>query len=203
MKALLVAALAVLLLSGCADSTTSAPKPEEITPEPAVEVAKEAAKTAAELLAAAQTELDGGYPQSAKMELESLLLDYPNAPEAATAKKMIAAINKDAVKEDAKLAKEAAEEEKKARDLEKAIRANYGTETDNSDGLMTASIFADLTEGMTVKEVSKAVGSSGELMSEGYGITIYSYKGTGKTGANALLTFTDGKLTSKAQAGLQ
>lgn len=210
MKAFLVAALAVLLLSGCASTTeTTDVKTTEFkntTPEYTEftqEIPEVKPKTSAELLAEAQTELDDGYSQSAKKILDALIIDYPEASEVAAAKKMIAAIDKNSEKENVELAKEAAKAEKEARDLEKAIRANYGNETDINSGKMTAAIFADLSEGMTIDEVAKLVGGPGELSSEGYGTAIYSYEGVGSIGANALITFTDGKLVSKAQAGLE
>jgi len=40
-------------------------------------------------------------------------------------------------------------------------------------------------------------------MSEAAGIVVYSYNGKGDLGANAVLTFMNGKLTAKAQAGLK
>ncbi|MDQ0168792.1 hypothetical protein [Paenibacillus tundrae] len=195
MKKLVAAIFAVLLLSGCAESTTVTQQATEPTPAP-VEVAQEKPKTAADIFADAQAELDGGYPQLAKKKLDALIVDFPDSAEVAEAKKIIASIDKEA-------AKDYVDQEKQARDLEKAIRANYGTETDINAGKMTAAIFADLTEGMTINEVTKLVGGSGELMSEGYGTAIYSYEGVGSIGANALITYQDGKLVSKAQAGLQ
>jgi len=206
MKALLAAALAVLLLSGCASTTdTTAATTTEVkntTPE-STEPVQETPKTAAELLAEAQTELDGGYTHLAKKKLNALITTYPDAPEVAKTDEMFAAIDKLEAKADFEAEKEAAKAEKEARDLEKAIRANYGTETDINSGLMTAAIFADLTEGMTIAEVEKLVGGPGELTTEGYGTAIYSYEGVGQVGANALITYQDGKLVSKAQAGLE
>lgn len=202
MKALLAAALAVLLLSGCASTTdTTAATTTEVkntTPESTElvqEIPEVTAKTAAELLAEAQSELDGGYAQLAKKKLNALIADYPDAPEVAEANKMIAAIDKQAEKEDAEQA-----------EIAKEITSTFGESTEidvDFDAKMTADAFAQLSEGMSMYDVVKIVGGPGTLSSSGQGTAIYSYEGVGQVGANALITYQDGKLVSKAQAGLE
>lgn len=202
MKAFLAAALAVLLLSGCASTveTTDVTKTEfkNTTPEYTEftqEIPEVKPKTPAELLAEAKTEIDDGYSQSAKKILDALIIDYPEASEVAAAKKMIVAIDKQAAKEDAEQA-----------DIEKKIAESLTSSSEvdvDFNAKMTADAFALLSEGMTMYDVVKIVGGPGTLSSSGEGTTIYSYDGVGKVGANALITYQDGKLVSKAQAGLE
>ncbi|AIQ13620.1 hypothetical protein PDUR_18100 [Paenibacillus durus] len=82
--------------------------------------------------------------------------------------------------------------------------------TDTSDWIpvddnakMTMADFLSIKEGMRLYDVVKIVGGTGELLSEGYGTQVYSYEGIGDLGANAIITYTDGKVVSKAQYGLQ
>lgn len=70
--------------------------------------------------------------------------------------------------------------------------------------------FEQIQTGMSYQEVFDLVGSRGELLSEAdlglgdeYYTAIYSWDGEGALGANAIVTFQGGYVTSKAQAGLE
>ncbi|WP_019535693.1 hypothetical protein [Paenibacillus ginsengihumi] len=69
--------------------------------------------------------------------------------------------------------------------------------------LITFDQYKKLEIGMTYEEVTEIIGGHGTAMSEAAGIVVYSYNGKGDLGANAVLTFMNGKLTAKAQAGLK
>ena len=60
---------------------------------------------------------------------------------------------------------------------------------------------------MTYEEVIKIVGSYGtesaRTETQGYQIVIISWNGNGQIGANATVTFENGRVSSKAQVGLQ
>jgi Beta-lactamase inhibitor (BLIP) len=68
--------------------------------------------------------------------------------------------------------------------------------------------FEQVKDGMTYEEVVKIVGSEGEMLSETgekgtqFHTVIYSWEGDSGWGANANMTFQDGKLMAKAQAGV-
>ncbi|MCS7463100.1 DUF3862 domain-containing protein [Paenibacillus doosanensis] len=74
---------------------------------------------------------------------------------------------------------------------------------------ITKDKFEAVENGMTYEKVVQVVGGPGELMSEAgkkgdaMHTVVYSYKGEGSAGANAIFTFQGGKLAAKAQAGLQ
>lgn len=78
-----------------------------------------------------------------------------------------------------------------------------------SDSLITLNEYNMLDSGMSKTDVYAVVGSFGEKVSEtgtisdDYHIEIYSYEGYGETGANAQLMFTNGKLDTMAQFGLE
>ncbi len=69
--------------------------------------------------------------------------------------------------------------------------------------------FEKLNTGMTYREVVEMVGGYGELLSEvgsvgdEYHTAVYMWKGEGSIGANANVTFQNGKVIMKAQAGLK
>jgi len=77
------------------------------------------------------------------------------------------------------------------------------------NGLITKAKFEKIENGMSYEEVTKIIGSPGELLSEigkkgeKTHTLVYMYKGEGTVGANANFTFQGGKLVAKAQAGLQ
>lgn len=66
--------------------------------------------------------------------------------------------------------------------------------------------FMRIRSGMSYRQVVDIVGSEGELsaQSEGGGFVfeMYSWKGSGGGGANAIISFQNGSVASKAQAGL-
>lgn len=80
---------------------------------------------------------------------------------------------------------------------------------DDLAGIMTKAKFDQIQNGMTYEAVSKIIGGPGELTSETgtkgdqFYTAIYSYKGNGDIGANAILMFQDDKLMNKTQMGLQ
>lgn len=70
--------------------------------------------------------------------------------------------------------------------------------------------FDSISTGMTYDEVVEVIGSEGEVLSEvdldigeQYKTIMYMWKGEGSLGANANITFQDGKVTAKAQIGLK
>ncbi|WP_231506359.1 DUF3862 domain-containing protein [Paenibacillus sp. UNC451MF] len=83
------------------------------------------------------------------------------------------------------------------------------SEKQEGNSLITKAKFEKIENGMSYEEVVKIIGGSGELLSEigkkgeKTHTTVYVYKGEGTVGANATLTFQDGKLMAKAQAGLK
>lgn len=88
--------------------------------------------------------------------------------------------------------------------------ANTGTtQIDNStedDGgaygnYVTYEMFSQMSDGMTLYEIRNLTGQQGELMSSAGGIETWTFKGRGIS--NATVTFIDGKLSSKAQIGLE
>ena len=78
--------------------------------------------------------------------------------------------------------------------------------TENSK-YITLEEYNKIESGMTYDEVKEIIGSDGELLSTSsmndYTISIYVWYGEGMIGANANVTFTNGKVTGKAQAGLK
>lgn len=74
--------------------------------------------------------------------------------------------------------------------------------------LITLEEYNQIETGMSYDEV-KAIIGGGEVSSEtgkegdDIHIVIYSWKGKGSTGANALITFSNGEVKTKAQAGLE
>ena len=72
----------------------------------------------------------------------------------------------------------------------------------NSGAKITMKEYEQIQPGMTYAEVVDIIGGEGELGSSGFNVEIYTWEGKGVAGANALITFQDGKVVSKAQAGL-
>lgn len=72
---------------------------------------------------------------------------------------------------------------------------------------ITKEEFLAIKPGMTYEEVANIVGSPGEIMAEsgadGYKIHIIAWYGDSTSGANANVTFINGKVDSKAQVGLK
>lgn len=67
--------------------------------------------------------------------------------------------------------------------------------------------FEALATGITYEEAVEIIGGEGELTSQvdvaGYDTKLYTWEGEGSFGSNANATFQNGKLTSKAQFGLE
>lgn len=76
-----------------------------------------------------------------------------------------------------------------------------------SDGTITLDEYNKCETGMTYQEIVQIIGSEGEPMVEsefsGISSSAYVWYGNEITGANATMYFTDNKLTSKAQIGLE
>lgn len=76
------------------------------------------------------------------------------------------------------------------------------------DSTITGEEFEQISNGMTYEEVVEIIGSEGTVQSETgeegsqFHTIIYSWDGADGWGANAMLTFQDGLLQSKAQAGV-
>jgi hypothetical protein len=80
----------------------------------------------------------------------------------------------------------------------------------NNNPEITLSEFNDIKTGMSYSKVVKIIGSKGSLVSEvnmsedNKLITkIYTWQGSGSTGANANITFQGDKVVAKAQIGLE
>lgn len=80
---------------------------------------------------------------------------------------------------------------------------NNGSAGKGDGVLITFAQYEKLEVGMTVEEVIAILGGEGEALSEAENMVVYNYKGTGDTGANAVIAFQSGKLLTKAQSGLQ
>lgn len=76
-----------------------------------------------------------------------------------------------------------------------------------NDNKMTLNEFNSLSTNMSYEDAVKIVGGEGVVISEvdmsGYKTTMYQWEGKGDAGANANVTFQNGKLISKAQYGLK
>lgn len=74
---------------------------------------------------------------------------------------------------------------------------------DQGDGVrITFEQYQQVKIGMTYEEVAAIMGGNGNAISEASSTAVYSYFGTGGIGANAVFTFQNGKLLTKAQSGL-
>ncbi|UUV46377.1 DUF3862 family protein [Bacillus phage vB_BanS-Thrax2] len=82
-------------------------------------------------------------------------------------------------------------------------------EAPKNDGKITKAEFDTVKSGMSYDEVVAIVGGQGELTSEvgaegeQFHTVFYTWEGKGDFGANANMTFQEGKLESKAQFGLK
>ena len=72
---------------------------------------------------------------------------------------------------------------------------------------ITLKEYNSLRTGTNYRQCVKTIGGEGELILESsygdYKIEMYSWKGNGDIGANAVITFEDGKLSAKSQIGLK
>lgn len=72
---------------------------------------------------------------------------------------------------------------------------------------ITMSEFNQIETGMSYADVKSIIGSPGEVTAESgsdeYHIVIRTWYGNGVTGSNANVTFTNNKVTAKAQVGLK
>lgn len=84
---------------------------------------------------------------------------------------------------------------------------NDGETSSIKSELITISEFNRIETGMSYEEVAEIIGSSGQLSSKvdmaGIVTEIYMWNGYGSIGANANVTFQNGKVIGKAQAGLK
>jgi hypothetical protein len=80
------------------------------------------------------------------------------------------------------------------------IAASGGSSSSGSSGL-TLEKYNQVKTGMSKAEVVTLFGSEGKVASEAEGIQMISWE-SGSFGANALITFQNGVVQSKAQAGL-
>ena len=90
--------------------------------------------------------------------------------------------------------------------LNQNIQKEISGVSDKSE-YITMDEFSQIKTGMTYEEVKKIVGSSGKVSSEvssgKYKIVIITWYGNGAAGSNANVTFQNGKVQGKAQAGLK
>lgn len=100
-----------------------------------------------------------------------------------------------------------------------AVVGASGSETKNNNSTQTSTTveqkqeklnlekFNKIETGMTYEQVVEIIGEEGTVLSESetanIKITIYSWYGEGSIGANANVTFQNGKVTTKAQFGLK
>lgn len=77
----------------------------------------------------------------------------------------------------------------------------------NNPPTMTKEEYDQIKNGMTYEEVTKIVGGDGKLVESSDGsnekIEMYAWEGTGEPGANAIITFVEGKVQLKIQHGLR
>lgn len=75
------------------------------------------------------------------------------------------------------------------------------------DGKISLSEFYKIENGMTLDEVLEIIGGGGTIAADsemgGIRVVIVTWDGVGQIGANASVTFQNGKVVSKAQAGLE
>ena len=85
----------------------------------------------------------------------------------------------------------------------------YEHSANKNDELITMDEFNQIQTGMTYEEVINIIGSGGTLTSdvsigdEKYHTQIYTWYGNTITGANANVTFQNGKVVGKSQVGLK
>ena len=93
-----------------------------------------------------------------------------------------------------------------AMNMDDSIQKSVSGVSDKSE-YITMDEYNKIETGMSYDEVSKIIGSKGELSTQseanGYTIEIYTWYGNGTAGSNANVTFENGKATAKAQVGLQ
>ncbi|MEW4431240.1 hypothetical protein AB1I68_27875 [Paenibacillus pabuli] len=129
----------------------------------------------------------------------------------ASLEKQLASQGEKSIKQDEKIAAL----EKKLEELNSTVTAanevsGNGSATSGNNGSagkgdgirITFAQYEKLEVGMTYDEVKEIIGGEGEALSEAENTVVYSYKGAGDTGANAILAFQGGKLLTKAQSGL-
>ena len=72
---------------------------------------------------------------------------------------------------------------------------------------ITMDDYNQITEGMSYDQVKEIIGSEGELSGTSsvgdYSVSIYTWYGNGTLGSNANVTFTNNRVTGKAQIGLK
>lgn len=84
---------------------------------------------------------------------------------------------------------------------------NATTVKETNSAKISMEEFESLSTGITYEEAVAIIGGEGTLSSQvdvvGYDTKLYTWEGEGSFGANANATFQNGKLTSKAQFGLE
>ena len=91
----------------------------------------------------------------------------------------------------------------------KAAVAAAATAVPQNKPTMTKAEFEQIQNGMTYPEVTAIIGGPGEMISElnapgsPYYTVSYKYDGEGSIGANSMLMFQGGKMSTKAQFGLK
>lgn len=93
-----------------------------------------------------------------------------------------------------------------AMNLDMGVQRSISGTKDDSE-YITAEEYGEIKSGMSYEEVKEIIGSDGSLSSESTGnsikIQIYTWYGNGAAGSNANVTFTNDKVTGKAQFGLK
>lgn len=90
---------------------------------------------------------------------------------------------------------------------EKPAATEPKQEAPKNEPTITMDEFKQIQNGMTYEQVVQIIGGEGELISTAgdgqYKIEMYQWEGEGGFGANANVTLEGGKVTAKAQLGLQ
>lgn len=97
--------------------------------------------------------------------------------------------------------------EKDKLETEKAKVEQAKAAVDKTNSKMTLEKYNRIQTGMTAEEVKEIVGNLGKVASEsdvgGYKTIVLQFDGSGSLGANANVTFQNGRVVMKAQAGLK
>ena len=80
----------------------------------------------------------------------------------------------------------------------------WGCGGDGGEDKITLEQYSNIENGMTLEEVENILGQGEENAStEAGGVIVKSYQWTNKDGSNIQIMFQDGKVNTKAQAGLE
>ncbi|MNI63950.1 hypothetical protein D3C73_1193640 [compost metagenome] len=84
-----------------------------------------------------------------------------------------------------------------------AVTGNNTSPGKGDNVYITFEQYQQIKVGMSYEEVSGIIGGDGSALSESDDMIVYTYSGNSYTGGNAVFSFVNGKLITKAQAGLE